>query len=538
MAVDLVIKNYRCFPDSNPARIAFRKGFTALVGPNNSGKSSLLRFFFEFRNMLSELSADGSLQETLRGGARGANLIGISDTAAVFSNDNQRSMILELMFSVAPEDPPLAATAPIPTRMVVEVRRDASYRIQEFQTANGSVGTNNEFRVLREPGSDARVLAFRGDLSEKRAYLEPMMGSIHKLARTTYLGAFRNAINVGGRDNYFDIVVGEQFIRAWRQLKTGPSRQQANAAFRLTNDIRRIFGLNQMEINTSDDNRSLQVFVDERPFVLDELGSGVAQFIMALTSLATRQQAYVLVDEPELNLHPSLQVDFLTTVGSYATDGVVFGTHSIGLARTVGQNIYALRRLREGVSEMWPLQRTPRLPELLGELSFSGYRELGFQKVLLVEGPSDVTTVQQFLRKRNLDHKILLLPLGGSTLINAGRDAELAELTRISNDIHVLIDSERAAAAAPLSAERTAFIGSCSALDIQHHVLDRRAMENYLSDRAVKAVMGPSYRALTDFERLKDMSPAWGKQENWRIAQDMTLDELAGTDLGAFIQSL
>ena len=488
MQIDLTLKNYRCFPDSNPARIAFRKGFTALVGPNNSGKSSLLRFFFEFRHMLSELSSDGALQETLRGAVRGANLAGVSDAAAVFSNDNQRSMTLEFDFSDSPEDSLVAATAPIPTRMVVEVRRDANYRIQEFHTT-GPVAANGEYQIIREPPSGPRVLAFRGDINDKRAYLEPMLAAMSTLARTTYLGAFRNAINVGGRDSYFDIVVGEQFLRAWRQLKTGTSRQHANAAFRLTNDIRRIFGLNQMEINTSDDNRSLQVFVDERPFVLDELGSGVAQFILVLASLATRQQAYVLVDEPELNLHPSLQIDFLTTIASYATDGVLFGTHSIGLARAVGQNIYALRRLREGVSDMRLLQRTPRLPEFLGELSFSGYRELGFQKVLLVEGPSDVTTIQQLLRKRSLDHKILLLPLGGSTLINAGRDAELAELTRISNDIHVLIDGERAAAGAAISADRQAFIASCSALNIQHRVLDWRATENYLSDRAVKAVM-------------------------------------------------
>jgi len=123
-------------------------------------------------------------------------------------------------------------------------------------------------------------------------------------------------------------------------------------------------------------------------------------------------------------------------------------------------------------------------------------------------------------------------------MINAGREAELAEMTRISNDIRVLIDSERDVAGAALSPDRRAFITSCEALKIRHHVLVRRAMENYLSDRAVKHVKGASYRALHPFEKLKDVSPVWGKQENWRIAHEMELDELHGTDLGEFLNSL
>lgn len=44
------IKNYRCIPDSNPLRLDFDLGQTiAFVGPNNSGKSAVLGFFYEFR---------------------------------------------------------------------------------------------------------------------------------------------------------------------------------------------------------------------------------------------------------------------------------------------------------------------------------------------------------------------------------------------------------------------------------------------------------------------------------------------------------
>lgn len=59
--MNLTIRNYRCFPESDPARIAVEPGFTALPGPNNSGKSALLRFFYKFRELFRWLSMDNAL---------------------------------------------------------------------------------------------------------------------------------------------------------------------------------------------------------------------------------------------------------------------------------------------------------------------------------------------------------------------------------------------------------------------------------------------------------------------------------------------
>ena len=93
------------------------------------------------------------------------------------------------------------------------------------------------------------------------------------LSHTFYIGAFRNAINVGGSDNYYDINVGNQFIRLWDSLKSGGSIRQSNAALKLTQDIMRIFKFNSLEINATSDNRTLQVIVNGKSYKLEELGS-------------------------------------------------------------------------------------------------------------------------------------------------------------------------------------------------------------------------------------------------------------------------
>jgi AAA ATPase domain len=55
MDVEVTVSNYRCFSDK-PVRFALKKGLQAFVGVNNSGKSCLLRLFYELRNVFTALS--------------------------------------------------------------------------------------------------------------------------------------------------------------------------------------------------------------------------------------------------------------------------------------------------------------------------------------------------------------------------------------------------------------------------------------------------------------------------------------------------
>jgi|SRR5215472_8811698 len=226
------------------------------------------------------------------------------------------------------------------------------------------------------------------------------------------------------------------------------------------------------------------------------------------------------------------------TIASYAGQGLLFATHNMGLARATADRIYSLQLLKPGVSKITAYEATPRLAEFLGEMSFSGYRELGFDKVLLVEGATDIKTVQQLLRLYGKDHRIVCMHLGGNSLINGNSGLELEELRRISTNISVLIDSERQAAGAALSADRAAFQALCGTLQIPCHVLDRRAIENYFSERAIQTLRGPSAQALGEFDRLGSSPGHWPKSDNWRIARNLDKSEIDSTDLGQFLTHL
>ena len=271
---------------------------------------------------------------------------------------------------------------------------------------------------------------------------------------------------------------------------------------------------------------------------MPELGSGIGQFIVVLANAAINQPSYILIDEPEVSLHPSLQFDFLESLASYATEGVLFATHSLGLAKGYSDRVYSVRKKTDGSSEVMDYDSMPRLSEFLGELSYSGYKELGFDKILLVEGPTEVKVLQQWLRLYRLAHKVVLIHLGGGSSIHGKSETELQEITRISKNVYALIDSEVTGENKPLKKDRRAFVGNCKAAGIHCVFTRRRATENYFPLRAIRKALGEGFQELQPYQSLKDVTPRWNKRQNWRIAREMTLADLEGTDLADFFREL
>ena len=528
--MELTIKNYRCFPESSPVNFKVRSGFAAFVGVNNAGKSSLLKFFYEFRPLFQALAGPMSnWQAGLQGNGASSGFLSTFDPLEVFCNANENDLVISV--SLDPDErPQQAEAATVPSKVNIKVARGSSrFSIGiENPSINFSQGIGvNETSVFSAPYPTAH-----------RAELAPYIRLFDELAKCLYIGPFRNAINAGTQQKYFDIQTGQAFVAQWQSIKTGNSKRDSEIVYGITNTIKRIFCLQVLDISATADNQTLQIYADEKVYKLQEVGSGLAQFIIALLNAAIAAPPYILIDEPEASLHPSLQLEFLAALASFARKGILFSTHSLGLARSTADWIYSVIREPNGLSSVHPFESTPRLSELAGELSFSGYRELGYKKIILVEGAKDVKTVQQFLRYLKKDHLVVAIPLGGSGLINASAAPQLEEIKRLCTDVSALIDSERTALGNALAPDRQAFTDACAAAGIKCHVLHRRAIENYLTDAAVKKIKGDSFSALGAYERLKDAPRPWSKEENWRIAREMSLQDLNGTDLGAFLASV
>ena len=96
--MEFTIKNYRCFSQENPLKFTLREGLTAFVGPNNAGKSTILKFFFEFRKPLSAIGVFGVQPKfdfrNKHIGFPSSN--SIRDPQSIFCNSNNKSIEIEI----------------------------------------------------------------------------------------------------------------------------------------------------------------------------------------------------------------------------------------------------------------------------------------------------------------------------------------------------------------------------------------------------------------------------------------------------------
>jgi predicted ATPase len=521
----LTLKNYRCFSDDAPAEIEVGPGMTAFVGPNNSGKSTLLKAFYELKHLFNSIGSVESVRGTMQVGWRPTQLAGTSDPFELFYNGNRRGLSVGLEFPEAGEDEIFSIT--------FEADREHNNAFKtDFRTLRGERVTgiipatsNSDPRVRTEGGRDIEINR------ERHARFSQW------IARTLYIPPYRSAIGQTS-GNYYDLQIGSLFVTQFNAWKTG-DRQQSQTVIDITNDIARMFGYERLEI-TPAGTESLAFNVDGRPYYLRELGTGLSQFVVALGNVAMKQPSCVLIDEPEAHLHPALQSDFLLALGARAEGNVMFATHSVGLARTMATRIYSLTR-SDKRSIIRPFEGMRNLIEFLGEMSFSTFKEIGCGTVLLVEGVNDVKAVKILLRAYGRDHDVVVLPMGGDQFFSSSRDNELAEVARIAPNVAVLVDSERAHDGAEIAEPRRSFIERCKDLGFHVCATYRRAFENYLTTDALRFALGrPTIEALGPHEALRSRrgEAAWSKIQNWQVAQHMTGSDLNGTDLGQFLSAL
>jgi hypothetical protein len=162
--------------------------------------------------------------------------------------------------------------------------------------------------------------------------------------------------------------------------------------------------------------------------------------------------------------------------------------------------------------------------------------------ILLVEGVNDVGTFKALLAKvpgtrmPTKDQEFVILPLGGNTLVNGSREAELREFLRLNHPNFVaVIDSERNGPNDPPDKAHAAFRALCDRIGLRCYVLERRSIECYFTEEAIQSVYGPDFHA---FGEYGTQPYGWHNQQNAAVARAMSLDDIAGTDLERILLEL
>lgn len=255
-------------------------------------------------------------------------------------------------------------------------------------------------------------------------------------------------------------------------------------------------------------------FVDENGVPLSKRGSGTRRLVLLSFFRATAERGLDLLDrdpseyrrgvitaveEPETALHADLQTDIVSTlqdVGELPHRQVFLTTHSSNLIRLVPAR--SIRYVTgTGLSRKCiQVGADDDANELLSELnrSLGVFTDHNVRCFLLVEGRNDVTGLKSLSAALELagvqgvrafseleaEGLICFMPIGGGGSASLW-NSNLSPFKR--HEVHVM-DSDRDSAGAALKSEMTTLKGRAD--DKRHvFVLDRRELENYLTEDAV-----------------------------------------------------
>lgn len=515
------LNDYRCFFREMPATLQLETGLTSFIGMNNAGKSTLLKALYELRQVINEIGKNTNLLSGLPSVVTWTPPSPLHDNTEVIADRDYPFCEVDIEPFIPDADKEKFITC-------AKIKISSSKRISiEYYSHDGEIIPTENYI---QGGTVLNVARKKGFNPSK------LIDFASCLSTSLYFGPFRNAINEGS-GQHFDSQIGTGFISDWHEWKTGPKKSQNRAVERVTEDIRRLIGAKTLEINGSNELGTLQVVIDKNPYKLQEIGAGFSQMIVTLGNALMRQPSFIFIDEPELHLHPALQTDFLYTLTAYARYGLLFTTHSMGLAR-LADNCYSVQKI-EGRSSLRLFEKTHNFSEFLGSLGISGLMELGWNQILLVEGTKDVRTAQQLLRLYGKDRYTIILPLGGDSMVNGKISYELSEIRRLCNRVFALVDSERISSSHPPKKARREFADICGSLNIECLVTERRAIENYITQKAIdKAWDHGQFSALAPYDFPAEDNSFWGKGESWKAVKHMEKEEVDATDLGAFFSKM
>jgi predicted ATP-dependent endonuclease of OLD family len=528
------VRNYRCFVDSSPLAIDLTNKSTAIIGPNNAGKSAILRFFWEFGHLIYQIP--NAIQEHSKndGYARipiSSDSPRTQDLHSLFAKFGERPIQIDLKQTnvlINPIDIGHYSEKCVPIHIRIVLAKNSNFaqvliiekqKVIENLSQSKTVRYHDQGISIKTPNSsEINYIRFR---------------EFYELDSPTFLPSVRSYAR-SAIDNDYGLTLGLSVVSAWSGYKVAESSASWDFAKDVEDELARIFGYVHLNIMANGTGRDLIVDIDNKMRVnLRDMGDGIAQFLTILLNIKYRENSLVLFDEPEAGLHASLQQELIRLVLKYSKGNLIFATHSIGLARAAADEVISL--VREGqVTKAKPMDASPSYLETLGELSFSAWREIGCDGVLFVEGPSDVQVMSEWLKKVGLANKWAILSLGGRTTIHANGFDAIRDVMKVHHRVAVIIDSEKKNKDAKIEIKRQKFQKSCSNAGIPCLVMERRAIENYFTSDALQRALGVS----DSLEPFQELGGCWHKSSNNKVAAAMSIEAIEGTDILRFIRSV
>ena len=427
--------------------------FTIFIGPNNSGKSSVLRMLMRISQWFqsSEHMEDQRLQEH--------EFWRHDDSTDVYAR-----ITVELQpFSIADHLNESGIICPDNTI-------DCQFAIGKSHSSMTVLNSPDDYD--KQSSKDHRTPAARSeDQAHLKSELFSLIGqSFHFFDPIRALDRDKRAASsntfFGARSKAADLHYesGSKLLEELAELESNPKTGKEWHLFedQLIRRLNTVFEPSGMPAITTINIKTGGVLhihneaMRHVPIPIEMLGTGISQLIIVLSFLVLHgnRPAVVCIEEPESNLHPGLLRKFIEQLREFTCVQFILTTHSHVLLDCLepDDQVYHFNQNADGICSAKRCEGIQDKHGLLDTLGIRASSLLQVNCVIWVEGPSDRLYIRHWIdcldgkMKEGKDYSFLFY--GGSALSHLGLsnsddlDSELIAMMQVSRFAIVVMDSD------------------------------------------------------------------------------------------------
>jgi predicted ATPase len=479
----VTFSNYRSI--KSPLTIPFSKKITLIIGPNNVGKSNVLRFLAILWNRNFE-----HIDEVYDFPDR-EKAVSVTITA---SADHVLQKIANRPFALATYEDAGKPTLPF------------DFTVHRGGIDNRVAPTTKE--VFWDYVSDARN-RFLNDFRQASGpdanmhVLNEAMSPISDLPGTVYLPNLR-FITPPGREperfvesRFAGDTVGFSSVVTQLAAMDRPAFDQRHLKERLAeigNFMAYCLERKSVRIEVPDGRKTIHLNIDGDERTIASLGTGVEQLLMIGLAAIGFGEKLVLIDEPELHLHPRSQKLIVKYLNERVEGRFVIATHSAAILDAIDADVVHLYQIAGGAVHRTLSSNRERY-EAVRDLGHSPSELLQTRYAIWVEGPSDRTYLNFWIKKvapelvEGVDYTILFY--GGKVLSHHSFSDDATELVKaisLHREFAVVMDSDRTPERPRINATKSRIVAEVEGQKGFCWLTDGREIENYLPIHVIAEV--------------------------------------------------